>query len=201
MRKPIISPDFLSLMWTENTFNWHTISRPCGREMVCLLKVFFSVFEDRRDSCILLHLSPLLALSLALSLWGHHQPAGMLTAMALDSFTVSLHSPNGMHLPAARAVQEDCQWPMNHGGTSHRSHEPTIHYDRGCPKLYFNQPITKECCQPIEANVSHPTDSPPATRLAPCNSLPQLHIVIAAPCRSVRRALHPLLWELHKPNL
>ena len=29
----------------------------------------------------------------------------------VDSFTVSLHSPNGRHLPAVRAVQGDCQWP------------------------------------------------------------------------------------------
>ena len=28
-----------------------------------------------------------------------------------DSFTVPLHIPYGRHMPAARAVQGDCQWP------------------------------------------------------------------------------------------
>ena len=37
--------------------------------------------------------------------WQNPQPR------AIDSFTVSLHSPNGGHLPALRAVQGDCQWP------------------------------------------------------------------------------------------
>ena len=32
--------------------------------------------------------------------------------ICLDLFTVSLHSPNGRHLPAIRAVQGDCQWPL-----------------------------------------------------------------------------------------
>ena len=30
----------------------------------------------------------------------------------LDSFLDSLCSPNGMHFPAIRAVQGDCQWPV-----------------------------------------------------------------------------------------
>ena len=30
----------------------------------------------------------------------------------LDSFTVPLHSPNGRHLPAIRAVQRDCHWGL-----------------------------------------------------------------------------------------
>ena len=28
---------------------------------------------------------------------------------SLDSFTVSLHRPNGRHMPAVRAVQGDCE--------------------------------------------------------------------------------------------
>ena len=31
---------------------------------------------------------------------------------SLDSFTVSLHSPNGRQMPAVRSVQGDCQWPL-----------------------------------------------------------------------------------------
>ena len=41
----------------------------------------------------------------------------------LDPFTVSLHSPNGRRLPAVRAVQGDCKWPLKNGGNSHRSRE------------------------------------------------------------------------------
>ena len=37
------------------------------------------------------------------------------TNHSLDSFTVSLHSPNGRHLPVIRAVQGDFQWPFNLG--------------------------------------------------------------------------------------
>ena len=43
----------------------------------------------------------------------------------LDSFTVSLHSPNGRL--AVRVVYEDCQWPLKTSGNSHRSREPTLH--------------------------------------------------------------------------
>ena len=35
------------------------------------------------------------------------------------SFTFSLHSPNGRHLPAARVVQGDRHWPLKNGGYSH----------------------------------------------------------------------------------
>ena len=62
----------------------------------------------------------------------------------LDSFTVPLHSPNGRHLPAvravlapgnptlwlrnwpvrARAVQSNCHWGVENGGNSHRSRQP-----------------------------------------------------------------------------
>ena len=41
----------------------------------------------------------------------------------LDSFTVPLHSPNGRHLPAIRAVQWDCQWDLKNGRNSHWSCE------------------------------------------------------------------------------
>ena len=30
----------------------------------------------------------------------------------VDFFTVSMHSANSRHLPAVRAVQGDCQWPL-----------------------------------------------------------------------------------------
>ena len=30
----------------------------------------------------------------------------------LDSFTVSMHSPNGRHLPVISTVQGDCHWPL-----------------------------------------------------------------------------------------
>ena len=48
---------------------------------------------------------------------------------ALDCFTVFLHCPNGWHLPAVRAVQGDCQWPLQKGGNAHRLRKLEIHCD------------------------------------------------------------------------
>ena len=61
----------------------------------------------------------------------------------VDSLTVSLHGPNGRHLPAVRAVQRDCEWPLKNCGSFYRSRQPTIHWDWGNPNLYLDQPITK----------------------------------------------------------
>ena len=51
-----------------------------------------------------------------LDLAGHLVQAGLQQMRGLrahvDSFTVPLHSPNGRHLPAIRAVQGDCLWHM-----------------------------------------------------------------------------------------
>ena len=52
----------------------------------------------------------------------------------LDYFTVSLHSPNGRHLPAVRAVQGYCQWPLKNNGNSYWSLEPTMHCRWGFPQ-------------------------------------------------------------------
>ena len=46
-----------------------------------------------------------------------------------------------------------------------RSCDPTIHCSWGNPNLNLDQPITKECCQPIA------TDSPNTTRLGLCCGL------------------------------
>ena len=89
----------------------------------------------------------------------------------LDSFTVPLHSANGRHLPAVRAVQGDGQWPLKNGANSHRSHEIKFHCNWGNPSLYLKQPITKRWYQPIGGQVSYPTDIPYATRLGLCISL------------------------------
>ena len=45
----------------------------------------------------------------------------------IDYFTVSLHSPNGRHLPAVKAAQGDCQWILKNGRNSHRSTEHIVH--------------------------------------------------------------------------
>ena len=59
----------------------------------------------------------------------------------IDYFTVSLHSTNGRHLPAVRAVQGDCQWPLQNGGNFQQSPEGiTCEEFRS---LYLDQPITK----------------------------------------------------------
>ena len=89
---------------------------------------------------------------------------------ALDSFTVSLHSPNSRHLPAVRATQGDCQWPLKNVGNSHRSHEPRIHCNWGIPNLYLDQLITKGC-QLIWDYVSYPTECSTAIWMGLCISL------------------------------
>ena len=66
----------------------------------------------------------------------------------LDCFTVSLHSTNGRHWPAVRAVEGDCQWPLKNSANSHRSHDTTMHCsptkfsaDVESPNLYLTQAI------------------------------------------------------------
>ena len=44
--------------------------------------------------------------------------------------------------------------------------------DWGNPNLYLHQPIKKGWYQPTRGLVSNPADSPNATRVGPCNSLP-----------------------------
>ena len=39
-------------------------------------------------------------------------PSPGVSRLPLDSFTVPLHSSNGRHLPAVKAVQGDCRWPL-----------------------------------------------------------------------------------------
>ena len=88
----------------------------------------------------------------------------------LDSFTVPLHSPNGRHLPAVRAVQRDCHWGMKNGGNSHWSYEPIMQWDTRQSQCMFRL-ITEAWCQPVRGHVLYPTDSPIATRLGLCSSL------------------------------
>ena len=103
----------------------------------------------------------------------HNKASGLLWHLLLcwsriDSFTVSLHSPNGRHLPAIRALQGDCQGPLTNAGNFHWPCKPTItiHCDWVNPIIYLDQPITKRW--------GHVTfGCPYAARLGPCNSLPQ----------------------------
>ena len=46
----------------------------------------------------------------------------------VDSFTVPLHSPNGRHLPAVRAVQRDSHWSLKNGENSHWSCGPIMQW-------------------------------------------------------------------------
>ena len=69
----------------------------------------------------------------------------------IDSFTVSLHSPNGRQSPAVRVVQGDCQWPLENGWNFNRSCKSVMHYIMpriqcrwGVPNLYLDQPITQK---------------------------------------------------------
>ena len=96
----------------------------------------------------------------------------------VNSFTVSLHSHDGGHLPAVSAGQGNCQLSMKNGGNFHRSRELTwpvedstvfhrqlrvpLHSPRrGNPILHLDQ----------STHASYPTDSPTVTWLRLLSSL------------------------------
>ena len=116
-----------------------------------------------------------LFIPMTLKKWKHqkfiiHKPAWMARVVCwarLDSFTAPLHSPNGRHLPAIRAVKVDCQWPLNNCGNSHHSYVPGIHCNWGISQPIFRPANYKRMIPAI----THPTDSPTATSLWLCISL------------------------------
>ena len=57
----------------------------------------------------------------------------------LDSFISlhSLHSPKSSHLPAIRAVQGDCQWPLKNGGNCLQSPGSRIYCNQCIPWYTF----------------------------------------------------------------
>ena len=63
------------------------------------------------------------------------------TEIRIDSFAVSLHSPNGRHLPAFRAVQGDCQWPLKNCGNPH----PIMHCMWRVPQSIFGSVNHIDC--------------------------------------------------------
>ena len=89
----------------------------------------------------------------------------------IDSFTVSLHSPNGKHLLDVRAVQGGCQWPLKNVSNSDLSCEPTIHCDWDNPGLYLDHPMKKGWCQPFADHVSYPSHNLNGTKLGLYQSL------------------------------
>ena len=72
-----------------------------------------------------------------------------------DSFTVSLHSTN------VSAVQRDCQWYLKNNENNHRICEFKLHCNKNIPKLYLDQPIRKERCQPIGIHALYPFGTQP----------------------------------------
>ena len=58
-----------------------------------------------------------------------------LSQTEVDSFTVSLHSPSGRHLPVVRVAQWDCQWP------SKRWKFPPVSWANNSLRLRQSQPI------------------------------------------------------------
>ena len=70
----------------------------------------------------------------------------------VDSFTASLHSTNGGHLPAVRAMHGDNEWPLKNVGNPHMI--PECNVTEGSPNLYLDWPIKSGRPCPV------PTDSP-----------------------------------------
>ena len=66
-------------------------------------------------------------------------------AGTLDSFTVSLHSPNGRQLPAVRAVQGDCQQILKNVWNPHQSYTPIIDRMYRVPQLTFTSGNHTSC--------------------------------------------------------
>ena len=90
----------------------------------------------------------------------------------VDSFTVSLHCPNGrLLLRLSKGTVSDLRNTVE---------IPTGHVNLKCivtqgnPDLCLNQPIINGWCQLIGGRVSYPTDHSTATRLGLCISLQQL---------------------------
>ena len=101
-----------------------------------------------------------------------HHPAVTMEYTPVDSFTVSLHSPNGRHLPAVRAVQGDCQWPLKNGGNSRWSWEPKMHCDWGIPNYIEISQSQKGDISQLEAMFHvYSTDSLTAAGQGLCCSL------------------------------
>ena len=82
----------------------------------------------------------------------HHW--GEFTTHRLDCFTVSLHSQNGRHLPAVRAVQGDCRWPLKNGGNCYQLCEPRMHYNWGISQPVFISTNYKEVI-PANSHIRH----------------------------------------------
>ena len=87
----------------------------------------------------------------------------------VHTFTVPLHSPNGRHLPAVRAVQSDCHWGLKNGRNSHWSRDPIIQRSTRQSQSIF-RPTNHKRVMP-GGHVSYPTDSPIASRLRLWSSL------------------------------
>ena len=84
-----------------------------------------------------------------------------------------------------------CPWKTVENSTGDVSPKCTATHDN--PNIYFDQPIIKGWCQPVEGHVSNPTDSPPATRLGLCSSLLHRAFLRYNPCVSE--------YVLHQPCL
>ena len=80
------------------------------------------------------------------------QPATKAQQPDVDYLTVSLHSPNGRHLPAIRAVQGDCQCPKKL-----QKFRPVMWVHNAVrlkqPQLISDQPIMKRWFQKIRNHI------------------------------------------------
>ena len=93
---------------------------------------------------------------------------GLIIKLGVDSFTVPLHSPNGLPLGLCEGTASGV-WKTVGIPSGHVS--PWCSGTRGNPNLYLDQPIAKAWCQPIGGQVSCPTESPIATLLGLCSNL------------------------------
>ena len=85
-----------------------------------------------------------------------------------NTFTVSLLSPNGRHLPAVGTVQGDRQWPLKTVEIPSAHVSPQSTATEAIPNcIKTSQSITKGRCQ----YVSYPTDSLTTAKLRLCSSL------------------------------
>ena len=91
---------------------------------------------------------------------------------SVDTFTVSLHSPNGRHWPALRTVQGHYQWPLEKSMNSHLPGSPNKENTMlmGIPPAEI-KPANHESVDASQVGPCLQTFSPTATNLGLCNSL------------------------------
>ena len=157
-----IRQQYLAFMGNQQCLCWNYISNYCAMKIWGLTALLLIQSELGKK---IPHRIP------SLNTYGY---CPMLLETVLDSFTVCLHSPNGRHLPAIRAVQGDCQCPpKNEIPVIMCIHNPLL-LTHNSVHWGFLQYLFWSCSlehQPIGYHISYPTNGSLASRFGLWSSL------------------------------